>query len=90
MATRDAGDLEVVYGRFDDPVAARALLARVVALGFVGTEVGLDACGRWKVSTRAVRLVRPRTGTCEEARRAGLSPKRRDGGLIDVGPTMPP
>jgi hypothetical protein len=50
VATGDAPDLDVVYGRFDDLAAADALLAEVTRIGFVGAVVELDACGRWKVA----------------------------------------
>ena len=49
-ATADAPGLDVVYGRFDDPRAARERLRAITRVGFVGAAVELDACGRWKVS----------------------------------------
>lgn len=49
VATGDAPDLDVVYGRFEDLAAAEDLLAEVTRVGFVGAEIEIDACGRWKV-----------------------------------------
>lgn len=45
----DGQPVDVVYGRFDDPLSAAELRDRVVALGFLGTESMPDGCGRWKV-----------------------------------------
>jgi hypothetical protein len=49
VATGDAPNLDVVYGRFDDLTEAEAVLAEVTGAGFVGADLELDACGRWKV-----------------------------------------
>ena len=72
-----AGDaeVEVVYGRFEDPVAAEEFRAKVVALGFVGTEVGFDACGRWRVSYDAIDSFDQAQALADEARGAGLDPR---------------
>ncbi|HUP22006.1 MAG TPA: hypothetical protein VNB06_03595 [Thermoanaerobaculia bacterium] len=72
VATGDAEDLEVVYGRLDDPVAADELLAEVTRIGFVGAEVEFDACGRWKVSYDAVETFAQGEALAEHVREAGL------------------
>ena len=45
-ATTDDPSLEVVYGRFDDRLAAETLLAEITGVGFIGAELELDGCGR--------------------------------------------
>lgn len=41
--------VDVVYARFDDPRLASDQLDRVLGVGFAGTKVLPDGCGRWKV-----------------------------------------
>lgn len=65
-------NMEVVYGRLASPLAARELRERVVGLGFVGTEVGVDACGLWKVRYDSLDAFDQGQALVEEARRAGL------------------
>ena len=67
-----AGALEVVYGRLDDRVAADTLLAQVTSVGFVGAEIALDACGRWKVSYDAIESLAQGDALVEQVRRAGF------------------
>ncbi len=76
VATSDAdGELELVFGRLDSPIEAAALRDRVVAVGFVGTEVEPDGCGRWKVTNDGIDSFAQGQGTIEEARRAGFDPR---------------
>jgi hypothetical protein len=72
-----AGDeeIEVVYGRFDDPAAANELLSRVVALGFVGTELAFEACGRWKIRYDSIDSFDQGQALADEARKVGLDPR---------------
>lgn len=42
--------VNVVFGRFDDPNRATALRDRVLSVGFTGTEMLGDGCGRWMVA----------------------------------------
>lgn len=73
LAHSDAdGELELVFGRFDSPVAATEHRDRVVATGFVGTEVSPDGCGRWKVSNDGIDSFAQGEGTAAEARAAGF------------------
>lgn len=71
-ATEEGSDLEVVYGRLDDPVAADELLTELTNVGFVGADVGLDACGRWKVSYDAVDSLAQGEALAKQVRRAGF------------------
>jgi hypothetical protein len=41
--------VDLVFGRFDDPVTAATFRDRVLEVGFEGTEMIPDGCGRWKV-----------------------------------------
>ncbi len=66
----------MVYGRFDDPASATEERDRVVSLGFTGTEVLPDGCGRWKVVLRGV-------PTLEIA-----SEVQREAGTVDLHPTL--
>lgn len=73
LARSDAdGELELVFGRFESPVAAAEHRDRVVSAGFVGTEASPDGCGRWKVSNDGVDSYEQGRGTAAEARAAGF------------------
>jgi len=71
-ATADDPSLEVVYGRFDDRVAAELLLAEVTEVGFTGAELELDGCGRWKVSYDAIESLAQGEALAEQVRGAGF------------------
>lgn len=71
-ATGDAPDLQVVYGRFDDLVAAETLLADVTRIGFVGAELELDNCGRWKVFYDGIESFAQGQALAEQVREAGF------------------
>lgn len=64
----------VVYGRFDKADAASALLTRVLAVGFKGTELRFDACGRWVVLYEHVPTSTVGSEIVKEANRVGLHP----------------
>ena len=68
----DAPDVEVVYGRFDDPRSADELLARLTAVGFTGAEIAFDPCGRWKVSYDGIASVEQGQELAEQVRNAGF------------------
>jgi len=78
--TADAPDLEVVYGRFDDPRAADELLAKLTDVGFVGAETGFDPCGRWKVSYDAIDSLEQGEALAAEVRKAGFEAQVEHGG----------
>jgi len=71
-ARAGAPDVEVVYGRFDDPRSADQLLARLTAVGFVGAESAFDPCGRWKVSYDSVASFEQARELAEQVRTAGF------------------
>lgn len=66
--------VDVVYGRFDDPVSAERFKDQVVAVGFVGTEVIADGCGRWKVVYEGIPELSVATELQAEARTVDLAP----------------
>jgi hypothetical protein len=68
------GDLEVVFGRFDSLTDAAALLNRVVAAGFEGSQVEPDGCGRWKVTVHGIPTLKVGAEVMAEARSVGLNP----------------
>ncbi len=65
-------EVEVVYGRLDDPAAAEALLAKLTDIGFVGADLALDACGRWKVYYDGVESIVQAEALAEQVREAGF------------------
>jgi hypothetical protein len=79
-ATTDAPDLEVVYGRFDDPRAADDLLAKLNATGFIGAETEFDTCARWKVSYDAIDSLEQGEALAAEVRKAGFDAQVEHGG----------
>jgi hypothetical protein len=79
-ATTDAPDLEVVYGRFDDPRAADERLAKLTAVGFIGAETEFDTCGRWKVSYDAIESLEQGEALAAQVRDAGLDARVEYGG----------
>jgi hypothetical protein len=79
-ATTDAPDLEVVYGRFEDPRAADDLLERLTDVGFIGAETEFDACGLWKVSYEAIDSLDQGEALAAEVRKAGFDAQVEYGG----------
>ena len=72
VATGDAEDLEVVYGRFEAPDDADALLAELERVGFTGAETDLDGCGRWKVSYDSIDSYDQGEALAEQVRETGF------------------
>lgn len=68
------GDLEVVFARLDSPTEAAAVLDRVVAAGFKGSQVEPDGCGRWKVAVHGIPTLAVGSEVMSEARSVGLHP----------------
>jgi hypothetical protein len=79
-ATSDSPDLEVVYGRFDDPRAADDLLAKLTGVGFIGSEITFDACGRWKVSYDSIESLAQGNALAAQVRDAGFEARVEYGG----------
>jgi len=71
---RADGDLEVVFARFGSLTDADALLDRVLAAGFKGSQVEPDGCGRWKVAVHGIPTLQVGSEVMAEARSVGLSP----------------
>jgi hypothetical protein len=67
--------VDLVFGRFDDPGNASDLAARVVAVGFTGTESTPDGCGRWKVVLENVPTIEVAKQIQEEAASVDLAPE---------------
>ena len=66
--------VDLVYGRFDSPATANDLRGRVVSVGFTGTEVLGDGCGRWKVVLENVPSIVVASQVRAEAVKAGFAP----------------
>lgn len=74
LAPVEGKPVDIVFGRFDDPVTARELGDRVLAVGFLGTETIADGCGRWKVVLEDVPSVEIGREIQEEAATVDLEP----------------
>ena len=66
--------VDVVFGRTDDAVSATDLRDRIVSVGFPGTEVVPDGCGRWKVVLEKVPSLDVARGVQREAATVDLAP----------------
>jgi hypothetical protein len=71
---RADGDLEVVFGRFDSPTEAATLLSRVLAVGFKGSQIEPDGCGRFKVAVHGIPTLKVGDEVMAEARSVDLRP----------------
>lgn len=70
-ATAD-GNLEVVFGRFESSAAASTELARVLAVGFKGSQLEPDGCGLVKVAVHGISTVKIGDQVISEARSVGI------------------
>ena len=66
------GSFLAVYERRESLRAALETRDRLLAMGFTGTEVRSDGCGRWEVANPSVVTVDQARGHAEDARRAGF------------------
>jgi hypothetical protein len=66
--------VDLVYGRVDSPVLADDLRDRVLSVGFTGTEVLGDGCGRWKVVLENIPSIAVASQVRVEAMNAGFTP----------------
>ena len=66
------GSFLAVYERHESLRAALETRARLLEMGFTGTEVRSDGCGRWEVANPSVVTVDQARGHAEDARRAGF------------------
>jgi hypothetical protein len=70
-ATAD-GEVDAVFGRFDDRGAATAEAQRLAGLGFTGTAIEGDGCGYLKVVVHGVPSLAVGSELVAEARRVGV------------------
>ena len=70
-ATAD-GDIDAVFGYFDNVRDAEELRERAKAVGFVDTRVESDACGHVRVSLSGIPTLEIGHELVEEARGAGF------------------
>lgn len=66
------GDLEVVFGRFESAADASALLERVLAVGFKGSQVEPDGCGLLKVDVHGIPTLKVGEEVVAEAKSVGI------------------
>jgi hypothetical protein len=70
-ATRD-GDVDAVFGYFDSQREAERLRERALEVGFQGTEIELNACGRVRVALGGIPTLEVGRDLAEEARPVGF------------------
>lgn len=66
------GEVDAVFGYFEDPRPAVKLRDRALAVGFVGTEAGWDACGRMRVALTGIPTLAVGEQFAEQARNVGF------------------
>ena len=74
LAPVEGQAVDVVFGRFDGPEAAATFRDRVLSVGFSGTEILADGCGRWKVVLEDVPSLEIAREVQAEAATVDLSP----------------
>lgn len=70
-ATED-GDIDAVFGYFDSEREAVALRDRALEVGFLGTEIQWNGCGRVRVAVGGVPTLDVGRQLAEEAHAVGL------------------
>jgi len=65
-------NIEAVFGRFDRGVDAEARLRRVLGVGFKGSRIEADGCGRLKVDVPGVPSVAVGQQLMAEAAKVGI------------------
>jgi hypothetical protein len=68
----DEGEVEAVFGRFESEWKAVERRDQALAVGFEGTEVVRDACGRVKVVLQGIPTIAVGREFAEQARSAGF------------------
>jgi hypothetical protein len=71
-ATQDGEGLEVVFGHIASLGEAADLQAKALRVGFQGTQVTHDGCGRYKVAIPGVPSIKVGEEIIAEARSVGL------------------
>ena len=70
-ATMD-GSIDAVFGYFDDEVAAAVVRDRALEVGFVGTELAWNGCGRVRVAVDGIPTLDVGREFVEQARTVGF------------------
>jgi hypothetical protein len=70
-ATAD-GDIDAVFGYFDDESAAAAVRDRALHVGFTGTEMAWNGCGRLRVAVGGIPTLTVGRNFAKEARGVGF------------------
>ena len=70
-ATMD-GDIDAVFGYFDDEIAAAAVRDRALEVGFAGTELEWNGCGRVRVAVGGIPTLEVGREFVEQARTVGF------------------
>jgi len=70
-ATAD-GDIDAVFGYFDSEREAAVLRDRALEVGFIGTEMSWNGCGRVRVAVGGIPTLEVGHELAEEARGVGL------------------
>jgi len=68
------GNLEVVFGYFDSEAQAQPVLDKALGVGFKGTQIEPDACGRVKVAVHGITTLEVGDQVMAEARKVGFRP----------------
>lgn len=71
---RADGDLEGVFGRLDAVTPAESLRDRALEVGFRGTGLSQDGCGRIKVAVRGIPTLKVGAQVIAEAHTVDLHP----------------
>lgn len=70
-ATSD-GNIDAVFGYFDDELEAAAVRDRALGVGFTGTELAWNACGRVRVAVGGIPTLDVGREFVEQARGVGF------------------
>jgi hypothetical protein len=66
------GEIDAVFGYFDDERAAASVRDRALAVGFTGTEMEWDGCGRVRVAVGGIPTLEVGYEFAQEARKVGF------------------
>jgi hypothetical protein len=66
------GDIDAVFGYFDTESEAAAVRDRALEVGFSGTEMAWNGCGRLRVAVGGISTLAVGKAFAEEARKVGF------------------
>jgi len=66
------GDIDAVFGYFDTELEAAGVRDRALAVGFVGTEMEWNGCGRVRVAVGGIPTLAVGQAFADQARGVGL------------------